>query len=193
MTKQFCSTDNSKASITVETINGSKTAIFDDPPIKIDVYNSSKKIYLKNQWENTRQLINVIPSNWAGEIFDRNLYVFSEGGWRYYKAGYQSFANLIYTVFFIEKDTPEYATYLVRKYTYETEFSANKMICAYTPTTFYGWEVYDTSAYVVKCDGCLPHETRVNKAKYPGYYCLDCEAIDSRLRRVGDKLDGANR
>lgn len=193
MSREYCNTSHTFATITVNTGTTEYTAQFDSPPLTVFTGNSSQTVSLLDRWNNNSlKLLFAIPGNWSYGTTYNALYSGTNGGTLNFWAGLGSASNKLYSIFFDETAAIGINQGATR-YDLLVQSSTDKMISAYDGVSYYGWEVQDTSAYTVKCDGCLPSETRVNKAKYPGYYCLDCEAIDSRLRRIGDKLDGANR
>ncbi|MBD2388847.1 hypothetical protein [Cylindrospermum sp. FACHB-282] len=47
--------------------------------------------------------------------------------------------------------------------------------------------------YVINCDGCGVGECKGNKARYPGYDCLDCAKLQRQLKSMGAKIDGVTK
>lgn len=44
--------------------------------------------------------------------------------------------------------------------------------------------------YDINCDGCGVGECKGDKARYPGYDCLDCAKLQRQLKSIGNRIDG---
>jgi hypothetical protein len=188
--KTYCTEQNSKAIITVKSRENIYRAEFDNPPVTVRTENTSKKVYLVDTYnDNSMQFRTVFPGGWIWGVSSRDGYAFCTGGTLVLAAGQLGGTNEIDTIYFDETKFTGLCQ-VPRRYQYFVETTNNKMICAYTSTAFYGWEVEEGFTYSVTCDGCPPGDCKASKAKYPGYVCLDCQELEARLKRTGNKLDG---
>jgi hypothetical protein len=47
-----------------------------------------------------------------------------------------------------------------------------------------------TPTYTINCDGCGVGECKGNRARYPGYDCLNCAELKRKLQTIGRRMDG---
>jgi hypothetical protein len=99
-------------------------------------------------------------------------------------------ANLpVINYFFTDRDGDYSCNYTVDYYDPEQISIAISAITFSDNENSYTYPLDEITTYKVRCDGCEPGDCKATKERYPGYVCMDCKDLESRLKKIGSKLN----
>jgi hypothetical protein len=185
--------DKESATVTVTLPNGRVEVIESSaPPVTVHFGEKSNIYQLFNLDTQTVEHTFRLPEVLTHQVLFNDLYAFALGGTRTVlidygrqgSVGYRPFSHFWNPLQATQKEIYDYRLIPV-----------NKGLFAITDSQqlLFDYETSSQLVYEVKCDQCEPNECKGSKARYPGYVCLDCKDLESRLQNAGVKINGIQR